>query len=119
MTEDFDAAAEPMGLADEAAETVAASDAKLNSELRTLAKDIYSRPDHDVVARKPLDGTQSIEDTLRQTMERIQARPELPVMPPLPGNPSIEATLKAQQDWDASPKSTQRGIAAAHKSLPA
>ena len=103
----------------EVAERDAATDARLDATVRDAARTAFDRerPDHDAVMARRQNGETSMDDTIRASWDNIQARPPEPVMPSLPGNPTMEATMTAQAEWDRSPKSIQHLISGAHKEL--
>lgn len=92
----------------------AASDAKLDKAVRESAVKVFSRPDHD--APLTSDGA-TIDDTIRATLERIQARPPAPSPPPLKDGASLDDAVEAADEWGRLPKAQQRTMSDAHREL--
>jgi hypothetical protein len=87
-------------------------DAKLDASVRRAAEQAFSGE-----ARPKQDSDRSMEETLRATMAKIQARPEPLTMPPLHGSPTIEETLRAQEQWNKSSPDDRRVISHAHREV--
>jgi hypothetical protein len=83
----------------------AESDRRLDATVRKAAEAAFHGE-----ARPRQDADQKIDATIRQAWDRVQARPPELRMPELPGNPTIEETLKAEVEWNKASLADRQAI---------
>ena len=93
-------------------ERAAEFDAKLDAAVRESARQVYAKQDH---APPPPQQSLDVAAYAREDLEPPFARDQR--RDAFSNSPSMQDTMRAQMEWDNSPKATQNAISHAHAEL--